>query len=161
MIRADLGAFHEYDEIMARRPSYQHGIKRVKIGDWPHGVPSPDEVANRVTYTGNPKHKTYPSPAGPPAWRRSDAAKCDKYATEDWPELESALRQAIQARCVSEFRGDFPFRAWVWINNVLHEARLTNEATGNYHGFPINDPSQYPEPLEQVKAAPRVTIPVS
>src|SRR4051795_10853864 len=102
---------------MARRPSYQHGIKRVKMCDWPDGVPTPDEVADLVTYTGNPKHKTYPSPAGPPA-QRADAAKCDKYAATDWPRLLNALRLAIRARCVSGFRGNFPFRVWVWINDV-------------------------------------------
>lgn len=145
---------------MARRPSFQHGIKRVRISEWPSGAAAPDDLADRVSYTGNPKHKTYPSPAGPPA-KRADAAKCDKYATADWPKLQCALRRAIRAQCVSDFRGDFPFRAWVWINGVLHEARLTNEATGDYHGFPINDLSQYPEPLERVEAAPRVEIPVA
>lgn len=145
---------------MARRPSFQHGIKRVKICDWPAGVPTPDEVADRVTDTGNPKHKTYPSPAGPAA-QRADAAKCDRYAADDWPQLLDALRQAIRARSVSAFRGDFPFRAWVWINGVLHKARLTNEATGDDHGFPINDPTQYPDPLERVEVAPRVEIPVA
>ena len=145
---------------MARRPSYQHGIKRVKICDWPEGADPPEEVAARVTYTGNPKHKTYPSPAGPPA-KRSDAAKCDKYTPDNWPRLLMALRQGTRATCVGAFRGNFPFRAWVWINGVLHEARLTNEATGDYHGFPINDPSQYPEPLDRVEAAPRVEIPIA
>lgn len=144
---------------MTRRPSFQHGIKRGKICEWPEGVRSPDELAAQVTYTGNPKHKTYPSPAGPPA-KRADAAKCDRYAVSDWPRLQDALRAAVRARCVGEFRGDFPFRAWVWINGVLHEARQTNKGTGDYHGFPLNDPIQYPEPFERIKAAPRVEIPV-
>src|SRR5436305_10449529 len=117
---------------MARRPSFQHGIKRGKFCEWPPDAPAPEELAKQVTYTGNPKHKTYPSPAGPPA-QRADAAKCDQYATADWPKLLSALREAIRARCVSGFRGNFPFRTWVWINDVLHEARLTNEATGDYY----------------------------
>src|SRR5690348_11670130 len=145
---------------MARRPTFKHGIKLVKICNWPDGSATPDDVADLVTYTGSPKHKTYLSPAGPPA-HRADAAKCDKYATADWPRLECALRRSIRARVVSSLRGNFPYRAWVWINDVLHEARLTNEATGDYHGFPINDPSQYPEPLERVEAAPRVEIPVA
>jgi hypothetical protein len=75
--------------------------------------------------------------------------------------LLEALQRGIREGCVSEFRGEFPFRAWVWINGILHEARLTNVETGEYHGFPINDPSQYPEPIEQVEAAPRVTIPIA
>lgn len=144
---------------MARRPSFQHGIKRGKFCEWPLDAPTPEELAKQVTYTGNPKHKTYPSPAGPPA-KRSDAAKCDKYAIDDWPKLRCALRMAIRAGCVSEFRGGFPFRAWVWINGVLHEARQTNQGSGDYHGFPLNDPTQYPVPLARLEAAPRVDIPI-
>jgi hypothetical protein len=143
---------------MARRPTYKHGIKRGRIIDWPEGVGTPAEIAERVTYTGNPVHKSYPSPAGPPAYR-ADKTKCDRYDQEQWPRLLDALRTAIRAGCVSEFRGSFPERAWVWINDVLHEARLTNEGTGDYQGFPVNDPRQFPEPVDRVEAAPRVQIP--
>ncbi len=110
-----------------------------------------------MTYTGNPIHKTYPSPAGPAALR-ADEAKCDVYSADHWPMLLDALRQAITARCVGAFRGEFPSRAWVWINGVLHEARLTGG--GDYHGFPINDPRQYPLPAARLEDAPRVEIPV-
>ena len=61
-----------YHSAMARRPEYQRGIKRGQIRDWPDGVGTPEEVAGRVTYTGDPVHKTYHSPAGPPAWRRTN-----------------------------------------------------------------------------------------
>src|SRR2546429_455978 len=50
---------------MAKRPKHQRSIKRGRICDWPEGVGAPDQVAAGVTYTGNPIHKTYPSPAGP------------------------------------------------------------------------------------------------
>jgi hypothetical protein len=150
--------FDPYNVSMARRPTFQRGIKRGRICDWPDGVGTPDEVAARVTYTGNTIHKTYPSPAGPPA-RRADEAKCDVYDVADWPRLLDALRQAIRARCVGSFRGGFPSRAWVWINGILHEARLTG--AGDYHGFPINDPRQYPEPEKRLEDAPRVEIPVN
>ncbi len=143
---------------MARRPSYKHGIKRGRICDWPPDVGTPDEVAGRVTYTGNAIHKTYPSQAGNPAYR-ADEAKCDEFPPESWPRLACALRRAIRAGCVSEFRGEFPYRAWVWVNGVLHEARQTNAGSGDYHGFPINDPRQYPQPFDRVEAAPRVEIP--
>jgi hypothetical protein len=128
---------------MARRPKYEREIKPGRIVDWPDGVGTPDQVAARVTYTGNAVHKRYPSPAGPPAYR-ADKAKCDQYAPEQWPRLLEALRIAIRAGFVSDFRGPFPSRAWVWINNVLHEARLTQERTGDYHGFPLNDSRHYP-----------------
>lgn len=113
-----------------------------------------------MTYTASSMHKSYSSPAGPPALR-ADKAKCDQYAQEQWPRLLAALRTAIRARCVSDFCGAFPNRAWVWINGVLHEARLTNEGTGDYHGFPLNDSRQFPEPVDWIEAAPRVDIPVN
>jgi hypothetical protein len=141
---------------MARRPKFQHDIKRGRICDWPDDAGTPEEIAARVTYTGHPIHKTYPSAAGPPAWR-ADEAKCDFYEEADWPRLLDALRQAIRAGCVGKFRGGFPSRAWVWVNGVLHEARLTGG--GDYHGFPLNDPRQYPEPAQLLENAPRVNIP--
>ncbi len=91
---------------------------------------------------------------------RADKAKCDQYAEEHWPRLLDVLRRAIRARCVSDFRGAFPDRVWAWINGVLHEARLTNEGTGDYHGFPIIDLRQYPEPIDRIEAEPRVDLPV-
>lgn len=145
---------------MPRKPSHQHGIKPGQIVDWPDNAPDPELVASMVRFTGSTIHKTYPSPAGLPALR-ADKAKCDQYRTEDWVRLQAALRQGIRDRCVGAFRGQFPTRVWVWINEILHEARLTNEMTGEYHGFPINDAQQYPTPLDRVKAAPRVQIPVA
>jgi hypothetical protein len=161
---ADNGSRRWYNAAMPRRPTYTRGIKRGLIGNWPEGVGTPAEVADRVTYTGNPLHKTYPSPAGPPALR-ADKAKCDRYAPEQWPRLLDALQAAIRGGCVGDFRGSFPKRAWVWINDVLHEARLTearqtDEGTGDYHGFPVNDSRQFPEPVDRLEAAPRVQIPV-
>lgn len=144
---------------MARKPEFQHGIRRGQIFDWPADVPAPAEIASRVHYTGSTLHKSYESPAGPPAIRK-DKARCDQYDLRDWPQLTRALQEAVRSGCVSGFRGEFPFRAWAWINGVLHEARLTNEGTGEYHGFPINDPRQYPEPRSRLEeAAPRVQIP--
>jgi hypothetical protein len=142
---------------MPKRPKFQRAIKRGRICDWPAGIGTPDEIAARVTYTGSAIHKSYPSPAGPPALR-ADEAKCDFYAEAEWHRLVDALRQAIRAGCVGSFRDNFPSRAWVWINDVLHEARLTG--AGNYHGFPVNDPRQYPEPPTRLENAPRVQIPV-
>jgi hypothetical protein len=144
---------------MARKPKYQHGIKRGQFADWPAGEATPEAVAERVSYTGHSMHKNYPSPAGPPALR-ADKAKCAQYPEKQWPRLLVALRLSIRSGCVGQFRGGFPERAWIWINDVLHEARLTNEGIGDYHGFPINDDRQYPLPIDQIEAVPRVEIPV-
>ena len=143
---------------MVRKPNYQRGIRAGRIRDWPPGVGTPDEVAERVSYTGSSVHKTYPSPAGPPA-NYADKAKCDEYPPDSWPLLLDALRQGIRAGVVSEFRGEFPARIWVRINGILHEARLTS-ATGDYHGFPLRTEAQYPEPLNRLLATPDVEIPV-
>lgn len=141
---------------MAKRP--KHGIRRGAILEWPEGAPNPDDVAKQVTYTGSALHKSYPSPAGPPALR-ADKAKCDVYDARDWPKLLTALQRAIRAKCVGAVAADgYPQRAWVWINGVLHEARSTGG--GDYHGFPLNDPRQYPLPLSTLQErAPHVEIP--
>lgn len=143
-----------------KRPKFEHGIKPGSIRDWPEDADTPEAVASRVTYTGSRLHKTHASPAGVPALR-ADKAKCDDYPQAEWPRLAEALRKAIISGIVSEFRGGFPARAWIWINGVLHEARLTNEAAGDYHGFPINDVRQYPKPMDRVEGAPHVEIPRS
>jgi hypothetical protein len=145
---------------MARRPKHRRrGIKRGRICDWPADAEPANVIADKVSYTGSALHKTYPSPAGPPA-KRSDKAKCDVYEMADWPRLLEALREAIRFGCVGEFRGGFPSRVWVWINDVLHEAkfRLSDEVQGDYHGFPVNDARNYPSPADRLENAPRVNI---
>lgn len=144
---------------MSRRPTYRRRIKRGQIVPWPENVKSPEVVAGLVTYTGNAVHKTYPVFGAPPAWR-ADKAKCDRFVEAEWDKLVHALRQAIRGGFVGEFRGGFPERAWAWVNGVLHEARLTNERTGDYHAFPVDDPLQYPLPVALLEAAPRVEIAV-
>lgn len=150
-----------YNGSMAKRPQFhKHGIKKGQICDWPPEMRPPEEVASQATYVGNPIHKSYPSPAGPPALK-ADEQKCDQYDIQDWPQLTEVLRRAILAHCIGTFRGEFPSRAWAWINGVLHEARLTGQGQGEYHGFPLDDIRQYPEPLERLERAPRVDIPIN
>ena len=49
----------------------------------------------------------------------------------------------------------------MYINSVLHEARLTNQAIGEYHGFPLEYDERFPEdPHELLRNAPRVAIAV-
>ena len=150
---------------MARRPTYQRQAKQIKRGtvaaSWP-GPLSPQEVAAKATYLCSGEHKTYPSDDG--SWTfdpRADKAKCDKYDRAHWPQLVDALRAAILAGCVDEdFRGNFPARVWAYINDVLHEARLSNAALGQYHGFPVEYEEHRPQdPLGLLRNAPHATIP--
>lgn len=136
---------------MSTRPSFRRKDKPRRIGNWPEGVDAARKVSARVNFACNTEHKSYPSAAGTPALH-SDKAKCDKYERRDIPKLREALRKAIEAECVGEeFRGGYPARAWVWISEVLHEAKLYQQEQGEYHGFPIDDPSQYPEPEKLLK----------
>jgi hypothetical protein len=144
---------------MARKPTLQHEIKHGKIVNWPDDALSPEEIAVKVKYIGSPIHKSYTSPAGPPALK-ADEAKCDKYNRSEWQKLTEVLQDAIRAQCVGQFRGEFPSRAWAWINGVLHEARLTGQGQGDYHGFPINDKKQYPLKIETREGVPDVIIPI-
>lgn len=141
-----------------RRRYSRRGISVGKIIAWPEDAKSPEELAKLVEYTGSNVHKTYDSPAGPPA-NYADKSKCDVYDPRDWHRLRHSLQEAIRAKAVGPFRGRFPSRAWVWINGVLHEARLTNQETGEYHGFPITDSRQYPEPADLLEEIPHVEIP--
>src|SRR4051812_34341454 len=99
---------------MAKRPTYQRPLKDMKRGrvsPWPADGPVRRDVAEQVSYRGNGKHKSYPSPTGEwiPSWH-ADAAKCDPFGHTHWPQLQALLRRAIMSGPVSEFRGKFPAR---------------------------------------------------
>lgn len=69
-----------------------------------------------------------------------------QFDSAEWPRLLDLLRRAIIAGCVhEEFRSGFPTRVWAYINGTLHEARLHNETQGEYHGFPLEYPEQFPD----------------
>lgn len=121
------------------------------------------EVAERVSYRGSGKHKSYPAPNH--EWEpvhRPGTAVCARFNPTEWHRLEEALRESIRRSCVQlEPRRGFPTRAWAYINGTLHEARLTNQGNGEYHGFPLEYESQKPEdPHDLLRNAPRVTISV-
>lgn len=75
--------------------------------------------------------------------------------------LQALLVEAICKRCVHrDFEGGYPRRVWAYVNGVLHEARLSNEGNGEYHGFPLEYEEQYPhDPNNVLRNAPRADIP--
>lgn len=146
---------------MAKRTSKTRKARGIKLGRLVASPPSSwqlEQLANRATFRGSGKHKTYPAPnhEWEPVWR-GDAERCEPYQPEDWATLQSLLQQAIRDGFVDEeLRGRFPFRAWAWVDGVLHEARLTNSATGEYHAFPLSRPQLHPaDPAERLSMAPR------
>ncbi len=134
---------------MARRPQYASSPGRPgRIGEWPPGGRPPEEIARRVRYRGNPAHKSHPFSGEPPKWRcrRSDKSKCDHFSEPAVKRFGELIAKAILSGCVHvEFKGGFPKRVWAYVNGKLHEARLTNPATGEYHGFPIEYEEQEPD----------------
>jgi hypothetical protein len=148
---------------MGRRSGFQRAPDDFKPGElvaWEADEPARKKLAERVRYSGNGAHKTYSSPNGEwtPSLRRGKAA-CWEFDQSDWPRLALLLRRAIVAGCVAEFRNDFPSRVWAYINDVLHEARLTGN--GEYHGFRLEYAEQMPmDPNGMLRNAPREQIPV-
>ena len=152
-------------EALPRRSTFKRGTRDIKRGcvqQWGDHMPSADEVATRVSYRGNEKHKNYPAPNGEWTPRHSgDAANCAHFVWSAWPELAAVLRESIRRSCVQfDQEEPFPVRAWAYINDVLHEARITNARTGEYHGFPLQQERHKPlDPHNLLADAPRVTIP--
>lgn len=146
---------------MAAPPSYRRpkDFKPGRIGGWPSERSNQGEIAKRVSYVADAKHKDHPAPNG--EWQlggNSDGEKCEYIRPEVWPELGALLRAAVEAGVVdAKFRGDFPARLWVYVNDKLHEARLSNQETGEYHGFPLDYRQNYPmDPGDRLHLAPRI-----
>lgn len=146
---------------MARRPTHRRAqdIKPGRVAGWPADRGDPRDIAQRVGYLPDGKHKDYPAPNG--EWdhvRSSEGTKCARVLPEHQITIVEALQEAIVAGVVSEeFRGDFPARIWAYVDNRLHEARLSNQEQGQYHGFPLDYEEHFPaDPDDRLAGAPRV-----
>ena len=105
------------------------------------GVRTSDEplesVARTARYVGSAEHKSYPSPAGPPALR-SDATPCDPAIA--LADVQATLAEAIRRGCVSAaVEQGFPRYAWGWLDGALFEARHVDGPAGTYKGYRITD----------------------
>ena len=85
-------------------------------------------IANRVSYCGSAEHKTYPSPAEPPALR-PDATPCDP--DTDCDDMHASLAEGVRRGCVSQRteRG-FPRHVWGDIGEAPYE--------GHHRGHRLN-----------------------
>ena len=120
--------------------------KRHKIGKWPEGTLSPEDLANLVTYVGSGEHKDHPSPMGPPKLR-SDATPCEVHMTRNVDRNTEALREGIRRGCISSvFEGGFPKYVWTWIDGVLYEARHINGPLGTYKGYRLEESDRPQDP---------------
>jgi hypothetical protein len=102
-------------------------------------------AAETARYISSPYHRASNSLMGRLSSRRyPHASKCDP----DWTlqTATGALREAIRAGRVSEaWEGAFPRYVWHFREEVLYEGRLSNRELGHYHGYPLEDRSQWPK----------------
>jgi hypothetical protein len=89
-----------------------------------------EHAATNASYTGSPEHKL------PHA--RSDATLCPAELEGNQTELTLWLRNAIAEGNAGGFmEGAFPRYVWYRDGDRLFEGRLTNQALGEYKGYPI------------------------
>lgn len=145
---------------MVARPNFRRAkdFKRGVLAGFPPAADLKD-LAPRVRYLPDGKHKSYPDAA----WSfvpDSDGTRCQRIAPDAWPKLNAALHDAFITGSVdTSRRGLFPSRAWAYVNGVLHEARLSNQDTGEYHGFPLDYEEHFPhDPDERLPFAPRIDL---
>jgi hypothetical protein len=148
---------------MAQLPKHRRTrtIKPGRVDDWPLSHRPLAELSKLVKYKPSGKHKDYAPPND--EWvpnHRGKNHKCDRFDTAEWGKLQTILQEAICAGCIQyDPKCPLPTRVWALVNNVLHEARLSNQGLGEYHGFPLLEKSQWPrDPNNRLKEAPRVTI---
>ena len=106
-----------------------------------------DSVARRASYVGSPEHKDIPSFAGQPRLR-ADASICSRALAREQVRVTKWLREAIRSGNFSAlWEGDFPRYVWHKEEEVVFEARLVNQGTGEYKGYPLN-PEEWPQGLD-------------
>lgn len=121
----------------------------------PKSISPPKEVdltsvADRVRYVGSPEHKDMPSFAGHPRLR-ADASICPRELTRDQKRVDGWLREAIRRGAVSElWVGGFPRYVWYKDGDQIYEARLVNQGSGEYKGYPLGAPDEWPRGIEEL-----------
>jgi hypothetical protein len=92
-----------------------------------------------ATYTGSPEHK-FPH-------LRNDATPCPPDLEENQQELTDWVKNGIlKGYCGGLMEGAFPRYIWHREGDRFFEGRLTNQARGEYKGYPI-DPDEAPPEL--------------
>jgi hypothetical protein len=101
-------------------------------------------AAVKANYVGSPEHKV------PHA--RSDATRCPAELESAQDTLTAWLRQAIRIGNIGgPVESGFPRYVWFRDDNRVFEGRLTNQAKGEYKGYPIGQ-SEAPKDLKDQDA---------
>jgi len=101
-----------------------------------------DALAKTAKYQGSPYHKRHPKESGlvEPPKPRPDKTLCDASGRFPAQRARELLAEGLRKGMVSNrFRGRWPELVWAIDDNedTVYEARLTNEAQGEYHGYPV------------------------
>jgi len=100
----------------------------------------------RVSYQGNPVHKRNPGTFSGTEFTglRQGKTLCDAAEIFDQDVALKLLQEGIRRGLISvQERNGWPQNAWaIGEKGLPLEAMLTNEQTGEYHGYPLqeNDP---------------------
>ena len=106
------------------------------------------DLAQKVSYGGNPNHKRNPGDFGlsPPSQPRAGKSLCDEVGIFTRAEAVGLLQAGVQRGLISEqMRHTWPQNIWaVTVDGKAVEAMLENSETGTYHGYPMREE----DPLE-------------
>lgn len=99
------------------------------------------ELAEKVSYGGNPEHKMNPGDFGliPPSGPRPGKSLCDSVKIFSKKTALEYLRAGLRQGLISErCNGEWPQNIWSVTNKgVALEAQLENPEIGTYHGYPM------------------------
>ena len=123
-------------------------------------------VSDLVRYVSSPYHRAKGSRFGqagdrrwphaskcPPKWNQFDADRALKNAvlegnvSEEWKPFDAdrdRKNTVLEGNVSEEWKQRFPRFIWYKDDEVLYEARLSNEQAGQYHGYPLEDEREWP-----------------
>lgn len=125
---------------MPNRTRRSYNPKRALVANKPDQAEL-TAMASKVTYSGNPEHKSNPGDFAliPPSAPRADKTLCDQAGIRSKSEALKVLRGGVLDGLISDQRrGRFPQNIWaVTSEGIPFEAQLDNQETGSYHGYPM------------------------
>lgn len=132
---------------MARPARRRNNPKHRVVAAPPEGTHL-EALSQRVSYVGSVQHKDAPSFAGKSIRPRPDSSICPRELADQQSLIQEWLEESLEAGTIgATWDGDFPRYVWRRVGETVYEARLTNSASGEYKGYPL-------EPDETVEGLP-------
>lgn len=129
---------------MDKSPARRKFNSRYRVLDWEEYLDRKAglaKMAQKVVYTGNPKHKKNPGDFGltPPCDPRPLASLCDSVRIFKKEVAQDLLRKAFLLGLVDARAkpGEWPKMAWMVYEDHVLQAMYEN-VPGQYHGFPLS-----------------------